>query len=62
MAKFSGQSFVTNKNPNYWQAGMPKIPCIQYIQATSNDAALLQIRSGQADWTHNFVPNVGKHT
>jgi peptide/nickel transport system substrate-binding protein len=60
VAKFSGQSYVLNKNPKYWQAGMPKIPCVQYIQATSNDAALLQIRSGQADWTHNFVPNVEK--
>ena len=30
------------------------------MQATSNDAALLQILSGQADWTHNFVPNVEK--
>ena len=39
---------------------MPKVPCVEYIQATSNDAALLQIRSGQADWTHNFVPNVEK--
>ena len=28
------------------------------MQATSNDAALLQIQSGQVDWTHNFVPNV----
>ena len=60
VAKFSGQSYVLNKNPKYWQAGMPKAPCVQYIQATSNDAALLQIRSGQADWTHNFVPNVEK--
>ena len=60
VAKFSTQSYVLNKNPNYWQAGMPKVPCVQYIQATSNDAALLQIRSGQADWTHNFVPNVEK--
>ncbi len=39
---------------------MPKVPCVEYIQASSNDAALLQIRSGQADWTHNFVPNVEK--
>ena len=60
VAKFSAQSYTLNKNPNYWQAGMPKVPCVQYIQATSNDAALLQIRSGQADWTHNFVPNVEK--
>ena len=28
------------------------------IFTASNDAGLLQIVSGQADWTHNFVPNV----
>ena len=60
VSKFSTQSYVLEKNPNYWRKGSPKIPCLQYIQATSNDAALLQIVSGQADWTHNFVPNVEK--
>jgi peptide/nickel transport system substrate-binding protein len=60
VGRFSAQSYVLNKNPNYWQAGKPRIACLEYIQATSNDAALLQIVSGQADWTHNFVPNVEK--
>jgi peptide/nickel transport system substrate-binding protein len=55
---FNAQAYVLGKNPRYWRAGRPKINCIRYIQATSNDAALLQIVSGQADWTHNFVPNV----
>ena len=60
VTRFSTQDYVLSKNPHYWQAGAPKIPCVEYIQASSNDAALLQIRSGQADWTHNFVPNVEK--
>ena len=34
------------------------MPCLEYVQAASNDAALLLIQSGQVDWTHNFVPNV----
>jgi peptide/nickel transport system substrate-binding protein len=60
VTRFSTQDYVLSKNPHYWLAGAPKIPCVEYIQASSNDAALLQIRSGQADWTHNFVPNVEK--
>ena len=60
VTRFSAQSYELGKNPTYWQQGKPKISCLQYIQATSNDAALLQIVSGQADWTHNFVPNVEK--
>ncbi len=58
VTRFTTQDYVLSKNPNYWLAGSPKIPCLEYVQATSNDAALLLIQSGQVDWTHNFVPNV----
>jgi peptide/nickel transport system substrate-binding protein len=60
VSRFNAQDYVLEKNPRYWQPGKPKFACLEYIQATSNDAALLQIVSGQADWTHNFVPNVEK--
>jgi peptide/nickel transport system substrate-binding protein len=60
ISRFTTQDYVFNKNPHYWQAGKPKIPCLEYVQASSNDAALALIQSGAADWTHNFVPNVAK--
>jgi peptide/nickel transport system substrate-binding protein len=60
VARFTTQDYVLNKNPSYWQPGLPKIPCIEYVQAASNDAALALIQSGQVDWTHNFVPNAEK--
>jgi peptide/nickel transport system substrate-binding protein len=56
--RFGASSYVLGKNPSYWRKGEPRVECIEYIRAASNDAALLQIVSGQADWTHNFVPNV----
>ena len=59
-ARFTTQDYVLNKNPNYWQKGLPKVPCLEYVQAASNDSALALIQSGQVDWTHNFVPNVEK--
>jgi peptide/nickel transport system substrate-binding protein len=58
ITSFSGQSYTLSKNPNYWRAGSPRIDCVKRIFTASNDAGLLQIVSGQADWTHNFVPNV----
>jgi peptide/nickel transport system substrate-binding protein len=58
--RFTTQDYVFGRNPHYWQAGKPKIPCLEYVQAASNDAALALIQSGQVDWTHNFVPNVEK--
>ncbi len=59
LGRFTTQDYVLNRNPHYWK-GTPKVPCLEYVQATSNDAALLLIKSGQVDWTHNFVPNVEK--
>ena len=58
IGRFTSQDYVFNKNPSYWQKGKPKIRCLQYVRAASNDAALALIQSGQVDWTHNFVPNV----
>ena len=58
VSRFTTQDYVLSKNPHYWRKGQPKIPCLEYVQAASNDAALALIQSGQVDWTHNFVPNV----
>src|SRR5204862_4883029 len=58
LGRFTTQDYVLNRNPHYWKKGAPKIACIEYVQASSNDASLALIQSGQVDWTHNFVPNV----
>jgi peptide/nickel transport system substrate-binding protein len=60
VSRFNTQDYVLEKNRNYWKRGAPRIQCLEYIRAASNDAALIQIVNGQADWTHNFVPNVEK--
>jgi peptide/nickel transport system substrate-binding protein len=60
VTRFTTQDYVLSKNRKYWQAGKPLIGCLEYVQASSNDAALALIQNGQVDWTHNFVPNVDK--
>ena len=60
VGRFTAQDFVLGKNTHYWKAGAPKVACLEYTQAVSNDSALLAIQSGQVDWTHNFVPNVAQ--
>jgi peptide/nickel transport system substrate-binding protein len=60
ITRFNGQDYVLSKNPHYWKKGAPHIKCVERIAASSNDAALSQIVSGQADWTTNFVANVAK--
>jgi peptide/nickel transport system substrate-binding protein len=58
VTRLTTQDIVYGKNPTYWKTGTPKVSCLEYIETTSNDAALLLIQSGKVDWTHNFVPNV----
>jgi peptide/nickel transport system substrate-binding protein len=60
ITRFTSQDYVLSKNKGYWLGGKPLINCLEYVQASSNDAALALIQSGQVDWTHNFVPNVDK--
>ena len=60
VTRFTTQDYVLSKNPHYWQAGKPLIPCLEYEAAASNDAALALIQSGQVDLTHNFVANVAQ--
>jgi peptide/nickel transport system substrate-binding protein len=58
IGRLTNQDIVFEKNAGYWMAGAPKVPCLEYQETASNDAALLAIQSGKVDWTHNFVPNV----
>jgi peptide/nickel transport system substrate-binding protein len=58
ITRFTGQDYVLGKNTKYWMKGAPHVACLERLAATSNDAALVQIVSGQADWSHNFVANV----
>jgi peptide/nickel transport system substrate-binding protein len=60
ITRFTTQDYVLSKNPKYWQAGKPLIGCLEYVQASSNDAALALAQSGAVDWTHNFIPGVDK--
>ena len=34
VTRFTAQSYVFSKNPRYWQKGMPKVPCLEYVQAS----------------------------
>src|SRR5205823_2693530 len=29
VSRFTTQDYVLNKNPHYWQAGLPKVPCLE---------------------------------
>src|SRR4029079_13113512 len=46
ITRFTSQDYVLRKNRGYWLGGKPLINCLEYVQASSNDAALALIQSG----------------
>jgi peptide/nickel transport system substrate-binding protein len=58
MASCSPQVIKYQKNPSYWQKGMPSIDTVYYPAFTSNDPANQQLASGQAQWGSQFIPNI----
>jgi peptide/nickel transport system substrate-binding protein len=58
--QFSGADYVLRKNPHYWRVGAPHFSCIRRTSASSNEAAVLQLLSGDVDVSNMFVPNAQK--
>jgi peptide/nickel transport system substrate-binding protein len=49
---------IFRKNPNYWQAGLPKADCIRVTVAQEPVAAVSAIKAGQVDLVLNVDPSV----
>jgi peptide/nickel transport system substrate-binding protein len=58
MSSCSPQVFKLQKNPSYWQKGLPKIDTVYYPAYTSNDPANLDLATGKAQWGSQFIPNI----
>jgi peptide/nickel transport system substrate-binding protein len=58
MASCSPQVTKYQKNPNYWQKGLPTIDTVYYPAYTSNDPANQDLASGKAQWGSQFIPNI----
>jgi peptide/nickel transport system substrate-binding protein len=58
MSSCSPQVIKYQKNPAYWQKGLPKIDTVYYPAYTSNDPANQDLASGKAQWGSQFIPNI----
>jgi peptide/nickel transport system substrate-binding protein len=58
MSSCSPQVFKLQKNPSYWQKGLPKIDSVFYPAYTSNDPANLDLATGKAQWGSQFIPSI----
>ena len=57
---FSNQMYELGRNPNYWQAGKPKVDALRFLAYPSNDQANLALVEGSVDWAGNFVPAIDR--
>ncbi|ADV65899.1 ABC transporter substrate-binding protein [Deinococcus maricopensis] len=47
---YSQQALRVLKNPNYWMKGQPYVDAVVWLATNSNDAALLKLLKGEADY------------
>ncbi|SDN94858.1 peptide/nickel transport system substrate-binding protein [Paenibacillus sp. yr247] len=52
--RVKGTSLTVEKNPNYWQKGLPYLDKVVYKIFTDSNVALTNQKSGQVDITTNF--------
>lgn len=55
---FSAQSYVLEKNPEYWEEGLPKVDEVRYIALDTADAASAALTAGDVDWMSSFLPGL----
>jgi peptide/nickel transport system substrate-binding protein len=58
MSSCNPQVFKLQKNPSYWQKGLPKIDTVYYPAYTSNEPANLDLATGKAQWGSQYMPNI----
>jgi peptide/nickel transport system substrate-binding protein len=52
------QNITYNRNPRYWQKGLPYLKTVNYPAFSDNDTANASIVSGDAQWGGQFIPNI----
>jgi peptide/nickel transport system substrate-binding protein len=55
---FTPQLIKMQKNPHYWQPGLPKVQEIRFPAYKDNSTAELAMDQGQVDWNSIFAPNL----
>ena len=56
--QFNAPVRILRKNPNYWDAGLPKEECLRITVAQEPIAAVSAIKSGEVDLVLNVDPSL----
>jgi peptide/nickel transport system substrate-binding protein len=57
LTSLTSQAMNFTANPNYWQAGLPKVKNVRVPSYTSQQSAQAAISAGQIDWNTVFLPD-----
>jgi peptide/nickel transport system substrate-binding protein len=60
VSSVSQQNWVVERNPNYWDAGKPKIKGLRFLQFSGNDSTIAALAAGQVDWCGGFIQDIDK--
>ncbi len=60
VTRFETQVWQLEKNPTYWQEGLPKVQGFRFPAYATNDQANLATINGDNDWAGNFIPDIQK--
>jgi peptide/nickel transport system substrate-binding protein len=58
VATFQNQVYELDRNPHYWQPGLPRIRGLSFPAFAGNEQANLALLHGEVDWSGRFVPDV----
>jgi peptide/nickel transport system substrate-binding protein len=58
IGRFGNQIYTLERNPHYWQPGVPKVRELRFPAFPGNEQANLALVTGKLDWAGNFVPAV----
>ncbi len=58
VVSFADQVYEVDRNPNYWQPGVPAIKGLSMPIFGTNDVAATMFVNGDTEWTGQFFPNV----
>lgn len=60
VTSFRNQVYEVERNPLYWQAGLPKVKALRFRAYPANEQVMLALLGDELDWAGAFIPAVDR--
>jgi peptide/nickel transport system substrate-binding protein len=58
VTSFRNQVYEVERNPLYWQAGLPRVKTLRFRAYPANEQTMLALMGDELDWAGEFVPAI----